>query len=88
MNAGLPKELEEYVQKEVASGEDRRRILKSLLLQAVTGPHIPLPSDYFDQLRRRFVLVACDEYAHLIPGARDLPRRVTLQKDLKVQFSQ
>ena len=56
MNASLPKELEEYVQKEVASGEDGRQVLKSLLLQAVTGAAHSSPSDYFDQLRRRLRL--------------------------------
>jgi putative addiction module CopG family antidote len=27
--------------------------LKALLLEAVNGPHHPMPPDYFDQLRRR-----------------------------------
>jgi Arc/MetJ-type ribon-helix-helix transcriptional regulator len=80
MNLSLPKDLEEFVQKEVASGEypDETAVvvdalrefqserdnefsededcppnLKTLLLEAVKGPHNPLPADYFDQLRRR-----------------------------------
>ncbi len=31
--------------------------LKALLLEAVRGPHHPMPADYFDQLRQR--LLAC-----------------------------
>ena len=27
--------------------------LKSILLEAVNGPHHPMPPDYFDQLRKR-----------------------------------
>jgi putative addiction module CopG family antidote len=80
MNLSLPKDLEEFVQKEVATGEypDATAVvvealrelqtktdngiaedetcppdLKALLLEAVRGPHNPLPADYFDQLRRR-----------------------------------
>jgi putative addiction module CopG family antidote len=83
MNVSLPKELEEFVQKEVAAGEypdatavvvealrefqdkadngiaekgDCPPELKAMLLEAVKGPHSPLPSDYFDQLRRRLRL--------------------------------
>jgi len=80
MKLSLPKDLEEFVQKEVATGEysDVTAVvvealrefqsktensvmegencppdLKALLLEAVKGPHYPLPTDYFDQLRRR-----------------------------------
>jgi putative addiction module CopG family antidote len=80
MNLTLPKDLEEFVQKEIAAGEypDATAVvvealrefqtktadevpqeencppdLKALLLEAVKGPHNPLPSDYFDQLRSR-----------------------------------
>jgi len=80
MNLSLPRDLEEFVQKEVATGEypDATAVviealrelqtkadngisqdeecpsdLKALLLEAIQGPHSPLPSDYFDQLRRR-----------------------------------
>jgi hypothetical protein len=27
--------------------------LKALLLEAINGPHHPMPADYFDQLRKR-----------------------------------
>jgi Arc/MetJ-type ribon-helix-helix transcriptional regulator len=87
MNVSLPKELEEFVLKEVAQGgypsaeavvveavrELQNRIddagaqipmapspdgncppeLRSLLLEAVNGPHHPMPSNYFQQLRER-----------------------------------
>jgi Arc/MetJ-type ribon-helix-helix transcriptional regulator len=80
VNLSLPKDLEEFVQKEVATGEypdaaavvvealrefqnksdseiltneDCPPELKALLLEAVKGPHYPLPADYFDQLRKR-----------------------------------
>jgi Arc/MetJ-type ribon-helix-helix transcriptional regulator len=80
MNLSLPKDLEEFVRKEVATGEypDATAVvvealrefqsktddgiseeincpadLKALLLEAVKGPHNPLPADYFDQLRKR-----------------------------------
>jgi len=86
MNVSLPKELEEFVFKEVAAGEypDANAVvvealrelqsrdeelplwahpgpdgkcppeLKELLLEAVNGPHHPMPPDYFDKLRERF----------------------------------
>jgi putative addiction module CopG family antidote len=85
MNVSLPKELEEFVFKEVAAGEypDANAVvvealrelrskdenltpwasrladgncppeLKELLLEAVNGPHHPMPRDYFDKLRER-----------------------------------
>ena len=80
MNVSLPKELEEFVLKEVAAGEypdanavvvealrefqsktvDETQMdgscppeLKALLLEAINGPHHPMPADYFDQLRKR-----------------------------------
>jgi len=80
MNVSLPKELEEFVLKEVAAGEypdanavvvealrefqsktvdetqmdgSCRPELKALLLEAINGPHHPMPADYFDQLRKR-----------------------------------
>ena len=87
MNVSLPKELEEFVLKEVAQGgypspeavvveavrELQNRIddagaqipmaplpdgncpseLRSLLLEAVNGPHHPMPLDYFQRLRER-----------------------------------
>lgn len=87
MNVSLPKELEEFVLREVAGGEypDANAVvaealielqskatdetlplwtrplpngncppeLKALLLEAVNGPHHPMPEDYFDRLRER-----------------------------------
>lgn len=80
MNLSLPRDLEEFLQKEVASGQypDAQTVivealremqgrnsaealpdatcppeLKKLLLEAVNGPHHPMPSDYFDKLRER-----------------------------------
>jgi Arc/MetJ-type ribon-helix-helix transcriptional regulator len=80
MTLTLPRELEEFVSKEVNAGgfpnasalvvEALREFqarkeeeesqnggcpsdLKALLLEAVRGPHHPLPEDYFEQLRKR-----------------------------------
>ena len=87
MNVSLPKELEEFVLREVAGGQypDANAVvtealfelqskaadetlpswarplpdgncppeLKALLLEAVNGPHHPMPEDYFDRLRER-----------------------------------
>jgi putative addiction module CopG family antidote len=80
MNLSLPRDLEEFVRKEVASGvypdanavvvdalrelQDKNSEaplsdetcppeLKKLLLEAVNGPHHPMPADYFDKLRER-----------------------------------
>jgi Arc/MetJ-type ribon-helix-helix transcriptional regulator len=87
VNVTLPKELEEFVLREVAQGqypdanavvadallELRSKVadegspawaqplpdgtcppdLKALLLEAVNGPHHPMPEDYFDRLRER-----------------------------------
>ena len=87
MNVTLPKELEEFVATQAASGaypspdavvvEALRELqthltdtlasaaslplengncppeLKALLLEAVRGPHHPMPADYFDKLRAR-----------------------------------
>ena len=87
MNVSLPKELEEFVVKEVSAGQypDANAVvvealrefqnkagdetlpswarplpngtcppeLKALLLEAVNGPHHPMPEDYFDRLRER-----------------------------------
>lgn len=80
MNLSLPRDLEEFVRKEVASGvypdanaavvdalrelQDKNSEaplpdgicppeLKKLLLEAVKGPHHPMPADYFDKLRER-----------------------------------
>ena len=79
MKLSLPRDLEEFVDKEVASGQypdanavvlDALRALqnqsglsipdqtcppalRNLLLEAVNGPHHPMPADYFDKLRQR-----------------------------------
>jgi len=87
MNVSLPKELEEFILREVAGGQypDANAVvaeallelqtkaaditlpawthplpdgtcpteLKALLLEAVNGPHHPMPEDYFDRLRER-----------------------------------
>ena len=87
MNVSLPKELEEFVFREVSAGQypDANAVvvealrefqskasdetlppwawplpdetcppeLKALLLEAVNGPHHPMPDDYFDKLRAR-----------------------------------
>jgi Arc/MetJ-type ribon-helix-helix transcriptional regulator len=80
MNLSLPKDLENFVRQEVATGEypDATAVvvealrefqgktdngisveqncppdLKALLLEAVKGPHNPLPANYFNQLRTR-----------------------------------
>jgi Arc/MetJ-type ribon-helix-helix transcriptional regulator len=80
VNFSLPRDLEEFVRKKVASGQypDANAVvvealrelqgsysveslsdgtcppeIKKLLLEAVNGPHHPMPSDYFDKLRER-----------------------------------
>lgn len=80
MTLTLPRDLEEFVIKEVEAGgypdattlvvealrEFRTKTLeeappsepcppglKTLLLEAVNGPHHPMPVDYFEQLRKR-----------------------------------
>jgi Arc/MetJ-type ribon-helix-helix transcriptional regulator len=80
VNLSLPRDLEEFVRKKVASGQypDANAVvvealrelqgsysveslsdgtcppeIKKLLLEAVNGPHHPMPSDYFDKLRER-----------------------------------
>ena len=79
MNLSLPRDLEEFVRKEVAAGQypDANAVvvdalrelqlrsgddvdggeascppeLKKVLLEAVNGPHHPLPANYFENLR-------------------------------------
>ena len=91
MNVTLPKELEEFVLREVAEGQypDANAMvadallelqsksadegpawtrplpdghcppeLKALLLEAVNGPHHPMPEGYFDRLRERLRITA------------------------------